>query len=334
MLSCRYKDVTLETFRLSRGISGARSRRELLWLAGRCAVALAAAPCLAGIASRDEVHADEQALIMRPIPRTGERLPVVGLGTSQVFEVGNDGAERAPLVQVLRTLVFGGGKIIDTASTYGNAERVVGELLEQTGLRPRVFIATKLESYELTTQAVQGSLQRLHTSKIDLMQYHNVVDPNTSLAPLRAWQQQGLCRYIGITSTNHADFDAVEAIVRREKPDFVQIDYALDDRLAEQRIIPTCADLGVAILVALPLGHGRLLRAVRNQPLPPWAADFGATTWAQFFLKFVLGNPAITAVIPGTANPSHMADNLGAGRGKLPTAAQRKLMVQWSESIG
>ncbi len=313
--------------------TGAPSRREVLRLGSRCAVAMAASTYLGRLAAIGEARADEPSLITRPIPRTGDRLPVVGLGTSQVFEVGDDPAELAPLAQVLRTLVSGGGKIVDTASTYGSAEHVVGELLVQTGLRPRIFIATKLESYEMNQQAFQDSMQRLHASKIDLMQYHNVTDPNTSLAAMREWQQQGLCRYIGITSTRHSDFDAVEAIVRREKPDFVQIDYALDDRLAEQRIIPTCADLGVAILVALPLGHGRLMRTVRNEPLPTWAADFDAKSWAQFFLKFVLGNPAITAVIPGTGNPAHMADNLGAGRGKLPTPAQRKLMVQWSESI-
>ncbi len=259
---------------------------------------------------------------------------MVGVGTARVFDVGDDQTKRARLVQVLQTLVSGGGKIVDTASTYGSAESVVGDLLAQTGLRPHVFIATKLESYQLTKEALEGSLRRLHISKIDLMQYHNVADPKASLAPLRAWKEQGLCRYVGITSTYHPDFDAVEAVLRREKPDFLEIDYALDDRIAEQRIIPACADLGVAILVALPLGNGRLFHTVRGKPLPPWAADFDATSWAQFFLKFVLGNPAVTAVIPGTHNPAHMADDLGTGRGRLPTPAQRERMVRWLESMG
>lgn len=296
-------------------------------------MALAAAPWLAPVAQAGAAEAAGQPLITRPIPHSGERLPAVGVGTSGVFDVGGDQVARARLSEVLQTLVSGGGKIIDTASAYGSAEGVAGDLLAQTGLRPRVFIATKLESDELTKAAIQGSLQRLHTNKIDLMQYHNVADAKASLAPLREWKAQRLCRHVGITSTSHADFAAVEAVLRREKPDFLEIDYAIDDRLAEKRIIPTCADLGIAILTALPLGRGRLFRAVRGKPLPAWAADFNAHSWAQFFLKFVLGNPAITAVIPGTDNPAHMADDLGAGRGGLPGAAERRRMVAFIESL-
>jgi aryl-alcohol dehydrogenase-like predicted oxidoreductase len=315
-------------------VEGALSRRELLEHAARCALGFTAMPCLAALALEGRAQAaDSSPLITRRIPRSGEPLPVVGVGTAQVFSVGEDKAKRARLLEVLQTLISGGGKVVDTASTYGTSETVVGDLLGESGLRPRAFVATKLESYEMTRQALRGSMQRLRTSRIDLMQYHNVVDPNASLAPMREWKEQGLCRYFGITSTYHGDFDAVEAVLRREKPDFCQIDYALDDRLAEKRIIPTCADLGIAILVALPLGHGRVFRTVRSKPLPPWATEFDANSWAQFFLKWVLGNPAITAVIPGTDNPAHMADNLGAGRGRLPTADQRKRMVQWMESI-
>jgi aryl-alcohol dehydrogenase-like predicted oxidoreductase len=290
-------------------------------------------PLLATLASPAETEAGAAPMTTRIIPATGERLAVVGLGTSGVFDVGDDPARRAVLAQVLQTLAAGGGQAVDTASTYGSSEPVLGALLAQTGLRPKLFIATKLESYELNDRAMQAALKRLRTSQIDLMQLHNVADPNQSLAPLRRFKEQGLCRYVGITSTFHSDYGAVEAVLRREKPDFVQIDYAIDDRGAEARILPASAELGAAVLTALPLGRGRLFRAVHKRPLPAWAAEFDAATWAQFFLKFALGNETITAVIPGTSNPEHMADNLGAGRGRLPDADQRRRMVRFIESL-
>jgi aryl-alcohol dehydrogenase-like predicted oxidoreductase len=306
------------------------SRRRALRLAGTLGLAAAFRPLLAAA----DAMSSASPITTRPIPKTGERLPMIGLGTSRVFDVGDNQAQRAVLVEVIRTLLSGGGKVIDTASSYGTAETVVGALLAETRLRPRAFIATKLESDELTDADVQGSLKRLRTSKIDLMQLHNVSDPNQSLEPLRKWKERGLCRYIGITSTSRADHPAVETVLRREKPDFLQIDYSLGDRDAEKRLIPACAELGTAILTAVPLGHGRLFRAVQGKPLPQWASEFDAASWAQFFLKFVLSNRAITAAIPGTDNPLHMADNLGAGRGRLPTAAQRRHMVQFIESVG
>lgn len=309
------------------------SRRRALWLAGGLGMAAAFRPLLSGIAAADAISS-ASPITTRPIPKTGERLPVIGLGTSQVFDVGDNQAQRAVLVEVIRTLVSGGGKVIDTASSYGTAETVLGALLAETRLRPQTFIATKLESDELTNADLEGSFKRLRTTKIDLMQLHNVSDPGQSLEPLRKWKERGLCRYVGITSTFHADYPAVEAVLRREKPDVLQIDYSLDDREAEKRLIPACAELGTAILTAVPLGHGGLFRKVRGRLLPQWASEFDAASWAQFFLKFVLGNEAITAVIPGTDNPRHMADNLGAGRGRLPNAVQRRRMVQFIESLG
>jgi diketogulonate reductase-like aldo/keto reductase len=273
-------------------------------------------------------------IITRPIPRTGERLPVIGLGTSVVFDIGDNKTLRATLIEVIRTLVTGGGKIIDTASTYGTAEATVGALLAETGLRSRTFVATKLESNELTNADLEGSLGRLRTTKVDLMQVHNVASPSQSLAPLRDWKERGLCRYVGITCTSHADYRAVETVLGREKPDFLQIDYSLDDREAEKRLLPACAELGIAVLTAVPLGHGGLIRKMRGKPLPQWASEFDARTWAGFFLKFVLGNEAVTAVIPGTDNPLHMAENLDAGRGRLPNGIQRGRMVQFIESLG
>jgi aryl-alcohol dehydrogenase-like predicted oxidoreductase len=274
-------------------------------------------------------------LITRPIPHSGERLPVVGLGTSEVFEVGDDPVRRQACAEVLKTLVAGGGKLIDTAPSYGSAESVVGDLLAATGLSGRVFVATKLEDFDRSTAATQlhASLQRLRTNQIDLMQLHNVRNPNQDLAVLREWKLQGLCRYVGITTSFGGDFDAVEAVVRRQKPDFLQINYSLADRAAEKRVIPAAAEVGAAVLTDLPFARNRLFGAVRGQKLPEWAVDFDATSWAQFFLKYLLGNEAVTAVIPGTSNPAHMADNLGAGRGRLPDAAQRQRMVAFFEFL-
>jgi aryl-alcohol dehydrogenase-like predicted oxidoreductase len=289
-------------------------------------------PLLSGLAAVEAIGS-AAAITTRPIPRTGERLPVIGLGTSGVFDIGDNQPERAVLLEVIRTLMSGGGSVVDTASSYGTAETVLGTLLAESGLRPRIFIATKLESGQLTSADLEGSFKRLRTRKIDLMQLHNASDPNQSLEPMRKWKEQGHCRYIGITSTSHEDYPAVEAVLLREKPDFLQIDYSLEDREAEKRLIPACAELEIAILTAYPLAHGALFRKARGRPLPLWASEFDATTWAQFFLKFVLGNESITAVIPATNNPLHMADNLGAGRGRLPNAAHRRQMVQLIESL-
>jgi aryl-alcohol dehydrogenase-like predicted oxidoreductase len=274
-------------------------------------------------------------LITRPIPHSAERLPVVGLGTSQVFEIGDDPVQRQACAEVLKTLVAGGGTLIDTAPSYGTAESVVGDLLAATGLSGRVFLATKLEDFDRSSAApqLQASLQRLRTNRVDLMQLHNVRDPQQDLAILREWKAQGLCRYIGITTSFGGDFDAVETVVWRQKPDFLQINYSLADRAAEKRVIPAAAEVGAAVLTDLPFARNRLFSAVRGQKLPEWAGEFDAASWGQFFLKYLLGNEAVTAVIPGTSNPEHMADNLGAGRGRLPDAVQRQRMVAFVESL-
>ena len=274
-------------------------------------------------------------LITRPIPHSGERLPVIGLGTSQVFEVGDDPVRRQACAEVLKTLVAGGGTLIDTAPSYETAESVVGDLLAATGLSGRVFLATKLEDFDRSSAVpqLQSSLHRLRTSRVDLMQLHNVRNPNQDLAVLREWKAQGLCRYVGITTSFGGDFDAVEAVVRGQKPDFLQINYSLADRAAEKRVIPAAAEVGAAVLTDLPFARNRLFGVVRGQNLPEWAGDFDAASWAQFFLKYLLGNEAVTAVIPGTSNPEHMADNLGAGRGRLPDAAQRQKMVAFFETL-
>ncbi len=272
------------------------------------------------------------AILSRPIPSTGEYIPAVGLGTAYEFGRGDDAVHRAEIV--VRTLLAGGGRVIDTASTYGPAESVLGATLAETGLRSRVFIATKLEEGELSDGNLrQGSLRRLRTDRIELMQLHNVTQAAQSLAPLREWKAQGLVRYIGITTSEGRDFAAVEAVLRREKPDFLQVNYSVADREAEKRVLPAAAELGVAVLINMPFGEGSLFRMVRGKTLPAWAGDFAAASWGQFFLKYLLADPTVTAVIPGTMNPGHMNDNLAAGRGPLPDMAMRKRMVQLIQSL-
>lgn len=272
-----------------------------------------------------------QSLLTRAIPGTGERLPAVGLGTSRVFNVGDDAAQRAELTEVLRNLVAGGGTIIDTATAYGSSEAVVGDLVAAAGLRKQVFIATKLRRPD--AGELRGSLERLRTDQVDLLFLHNVRDSNQDLGLFRGWKAAGKCRYYGVTSTYEPDYPAVEAVLKREQPDFIEIDYSLDNREVEARLLPLAAERKAAVLIALPFGRARLFRAVRGKSLPEWAKEFDAASWAQFFLKFVLAHPAVTAAIPGTSKPAHMLDNLGAMRGRLPDAAQRKRMVDFIESL-
>jgi aryl-alcohol dehydrogenase-like predicted oxidoreductase len=267
--------------------------------------------------------------ITRAIPSTGERVPAVGLGTASVFN-SDDERTRQAAAQVVRALVDAGGRLIDTASTYGDAESVLGNVIESEGLRDKVFIATKLEEPDVAE--LKRSFTRLKTEKLDLLQLHNVRDARQSLAQFKAWKAQGLCRYIGITSTSHADFPAIEAVLGREKPDFVQIDYSLDDREAEKRILPLAAGVKAGVLTALPFGRGRLFGAVHGRAMPDWAKDF-ADSWAQFFLKYLLADDRITTVIPGTSNPAHMTDNLGAMRGRLPDPDQRKRMKAFIDNL-
>jgi len=269
-----------------------------------------------------------ESVMTRPIPHSGEQLPVVGLGTAVSFPSANE-SQRAALKDVIDALVAGGGKLIDTASVYGNAESVIGDIVHASNARSKIFIATKIEvrSAKAGADEFQRSLQRLRTESVDLLQLHNVSRASQSLSQFREWKAAGRCRYVGITSTFSADYNAMEAIIRREKPDFVQVDYSMDNRAAEKRILPAAADAGAAVLTAMPFGRTSLFRAVKGKTLPDWAKDFDAATWGQFFLKFLLANKQVTAVIPGTGNADHMIDNLGAARGRLPDAQQRERMA-------
>jgi len=269
------------------------------------------------------------SLMTRAIPSTGERIPAVGLGTANVFD-HDDEPTRRSAAQVVQALVEGGGRLVDTASSYGDAESVLGSVIAAAGLRDKIFVATKLEA--LDAAELKSSLARLKTANVDLLQLHNVRDPRQSLAQLRAWKAQGSCRYVGITSTSRRDFAAIEAVLEHEKPDFVQMDYSLDDRAAQERILSLAAEIRAGVLTALPFGRGRLFRMVRGKEIPDWAKDF-AGSWAQFFLKYLLADERVTAVIPGTSNPAHMADNLGAMRGRLPDPQERKRMVAFVDSL-
>jgi aryl-alcohol dehydrogenase-like predicted oxidoreductase len=293
------------------------TRREFAALAG------------AGLLARPVYAQNDASLLTRAIPSSGERVPAVGLGTASIFDTADE-STRSKAAAVVQALIASGGRIIDTASTYGDAEIVMGDEIARSNLRDKIFIATKLENPDAAE--LKRSLARLKTTKVDLLQLHNVRRLNQSLAQFREWKANGVCRYVGITSTYHGDFPAIEAVLRREKPDFVQIDYSLDVRDAEKRILPLAADVKAGVLTALPFGRGRLFRAVRGQTIPEWAKDF-AGSWAQFFLKYLLGDPRVTAVIPGTGDPKHMADNLGAMRGRLPDTNERAKMVSFIAAL-
>jgi aryl-alcohol dehydrogenase-like predicted oxidoreductase len=249
---------------------------------------------------------------------------------------------------VVRAFVASGGKLVDTAPTYKAAESMVGDILADTGLRSKVFLSDKLELADFYKgrnglDGLKGILQRLHTEKLDLLQVHSPNDPKTiDLGAMREWKAQGFCRYIGITRTadyveqeNDARYDVVdETILKREKPDFIEVDYAIDDTgTSEERVIAAAADAGVGVLIALPLGRGRVFSNALGKALPDWASEFDCTSWAQFFLKWILGNPNVTAAIPGTDKASHVVDNLGAAYGRLPDAAMRKRMKEYLQSL-
>ena len=272
----------------------------------------------------------------RPIPQSGEALPIVGVGTAVIFDYESDPGKHAERRQVIQALVAGGGKLIDTAHSYGRAEDRLGELVAELNARDRIFLATKF-SYGAdragATASMQASLLRLKTQRVDLMQAWNVGDPNYDFGLLREWKKQGLCRYVGMTTSSLRQYEAIGKVLVREKPDFFQVNYSLGDREAESVLLPAARDAGAAVLVNLPFGRNSLFRAAGGRPLPDFAAEFGARTWAQFFLKFILSHPAVTAVIPGTDKPEYMLDNLQAGRGVMPDAGMRKRIVQYWDTL-
>ena len=265
----------------------------------------------------------------RKIPSSGEMLAVVGVGTWRTFDVGAKPEDRAPLAEVLRLLFAAGGSVIDTSPMYGSAEAVIGDLLSAAGTRSKAFIATKVwtTGRDRGVSQMRNSMRLLETDRIDLMQIHNLVDWRAHLPTLQAWKAEGRIRYLGITHYTQSAHDELESVMRAEKWDFVQINYALDDRAVERRLLPLAAERGIAVIVNQPFGGGGLLRRLLGRKLPDWAGEIGATSWAQLLLKFVLANPAVTCVIPGTGKPQHMADNVQAGFGVYPDAALLRKMI-------
>ena len=260
----------------------------------------------------------------RPIPRTAEVLPAIGMGTWQTF----DTSEHRELLAVVRALFDAGGKLIDSSPMYGRSETTAGEVLRELHLEPRAFVATKVwtSGREAGIAQMRESIAKL--GRVDLMQIHNLLDWRTHLPALRHWKEQGIIRYWGITHYSTSAFGEMEAILRAEKPDFVQLPYSLGMCEAEKRLLGACAEQGAAVLVMRPFEGGSLFSRVRSLPLPGWAAEIDCTSWAQIFLKFILGHPAVTCPIPATSNPAHLADDLRAGFGRLPDEALRQRMAR------
>jgi len=274
-------------------------------------------------------------MLKRPIPRSGELLPAVGLGTWQTFDVGADDQARAELKEVLRQLVALGGSVVDSSPMYGESERVVGDLSAALGIRDRLFLATKVwtSGREAGIRQMEASFRLMRAARIDLMQVHNLLDLGTHLRTLREWKAAGKIRYLGITHYHSGAYAELERLVKTREYDFVQFNYSMDEREAEARLLPLCADSGTAVLVNRPFSQAGLFGKVRGRPLPPWAKDFDCASWAQFFLKYILAHPAVTCVIPGTRRVAHLKDNLQAGAGRLPDAAMRQRMVGYLQSL-
>jgi diketogulonate reductase-like aldo/keto reductase len=275
-------------------------------------------------------------MITRAIPSSGEAMPVIGLGTWQVFDVGPGDPARPALAEVLRMLVDAGGHMIDTSPMYGRAEAMTGDLVASAGLRPRVFLATKVWTSGRDSGVVQmrRSAELLRSPVLELIQIHNLLDWRTHLATLRRMKTDGQVRYIGITHYTTGSLPDLARILETEAGiDFVQCGYSLETRDAEIRLLPAAAERGVAVIVNQPFETGGMFRRVRGRPLPDWAAEFDCASWAQLFLKYVIADPTVTCVIPATAKPDHMADNLKAGFGRLPDAATRERIRRFWETL-
>ncbi|MFO7304485.1 MAG: aldo/keto reductase [Gammaproteobacteria bacterium] len=271
-------------------------------------------------------------MLTRVIPSSpnAERLPVIGMGTWNTFDVGPRAEERAPLLDVLKVFYEYGARVIDSSPMYGQAERTTGDLVHQLGKRADTFLATKVwtNGREKGIAQIERSMQLLRAVQLDLLQIHNLVDWRTHIATLRKLKDEGLVRYIGVTHYTVSAHETLEQVLRTEQLDFVQFNYSLGTRAAERRLLPFCRDHGIAVLINRPFEEGALFTRVRGRELPPYASEFDCTSWAQFFLKYIISHPAVTCVIPATSRSAHMRDNAQAGFGRLPDEAARRRMVQ------
>lgn len=277
-----------------------------------------------------EARSANTGLITRPIPRSGERLPVVGLGTYQAFDVPGDQLANTELQNVLKRFIAIGGKVVDSSPMYGQAEAAVGTLSSALDARKSLFLATKVwtSGRAAGIRQMEQSMRLMQAPTIDLMQVHNLLDLKTHLPVLRDWKKSGRIRYLGITHYHAGAHAELEKLVKTSDFDFVQINYSLDEAEAEARLLPACADSGTATLINRPFSQAGLFNAVRGRPLPPWCAEFDCASWAQFFLKWIISHAAVTCVIPGTRRVSHLEDNMQAGIGRLPDAALRHRMAE------
>ena len=310
------------------------TRRDYLLMTAGAGVTLALQPSL--------LRAQQAgATITRAIPATGERIPIVGLGSSATFSEVAGADDVAAIKEVFTTMLAQGGTVFDTAPGYGASEEVAGRAVNELGVRDRVFWATKLNVAGRGASAdpvrareqVETSFKRLGRDKVDLIQVHNVADLATQFPILAEYKQAGRVRYIGTTSTFKPQYETLTKFMRDERPDFIGIDYAVDNLDAEETIFPLAQERGIAVMVYMPFGRTRLWDRVEGHEVPAWAADFGATTWAQFFLKFAAAHPAVTVVTPATSRARHMVDNMTAAKGRLPDEAERRRMVEFIEAL-
>ncbi len=275
------------------------------------------------------------APLARRIPKSGEALPAVGLGTWQVFDVPGNAAELGEARETLKVFAELGGRIVDSSPMYGSSESVTGQLAAELGLQGGLFIATKVwtSGRDAGIRQMRDSMKKLRVERLDLMQVHNLVDAPTHLATLREWKHSGKVRYIGVTHYHAGAHAELEKVLQREDLDFVQVNYSLAEPQAGQRLLRAAADTRTAVIVNRPFAEGAMFRRVKGKALPAWAGEIGCTSWAQFFLKWIIADPAVTCVIPGTRNPKHVADNLGAAGGTLPDEAMRRMMSDYFGSL-
>ena len=295
--------------------------------------ALAGVPALALVNSTNAITAG--GLIERAIPSTGERLPAIGVGTWQTFDVGPDAAARRALKEVLVAFAKAGGRVVDSSPMYGSSESVTGDLVAELGLAPNLFFATKVwtSGRDEGLRQMETSFSRLRVPRMDLMQVHNLVDTAVHTKTLQDWKARGRIRYLGITHYTSSAYAEVERWLRTGNYDFLQINYSLGERESAERLLPLAQEKKVAVIANRPFGEGALFSRVRGKALPGWAGEIGAATWAQFFLKWIISHPAITCAIPGTGKPEHMLDNLAAGTGALPDAAMRAKMSAYFDAL-
>jgi aryl-alcohol dehydrogenase-like predicted oxidoreductase len=329
------------------------SRREWLRVTAGAGAAIALKGCSpaegganagGGTGAGTAAGADAQSadLVMRAVPSSGEQLPVIGLGGANTYSEAAGDEEFETIGSVLQALVEGGGTVFDTAAGYGASEEVSGRMAQELGIADEIFWATKVNvagrgggSADPTAvrAQIERSFDRLRIPTIDLIQVHNMGDPPTQLGVLEELKAEGRIRYLGITTTSESQYEHLEQVMREHPLDFIGIDYAVDNRVAEETILPLAQDRGVGVLVYLPFGRSRMWARIGDRPVPDWASEFDASTWAQFMLKFVVANPAVTVATPGTSQPRHMTDNLGGGRGRLPTPEHLARMIELVENL-